>query len=88
MTNAYVVASFDCAITGPSFRLAEAFISRALPIVRRGVAILSRTVFVGGVSRYERMYAPHPPSKVAQLVERVPMALPSPTGAAKETGRP
>ena len=60
-------------ITNPPFRLAEAFILRALPIARRGVAMLSRTVFVEGIGRYERMFAPHPPSKVAQFVERVPM---------------
>ena len=65
--------SFDWVITNPPFRLAEAFIMRALPIARRGVAMLSRTVFVEGIGRYERMYAPYPPSKVAQFTERVPM---------------
>jgi len=35
--------------------------------------MLSRTVFVESVGRYERMFVPHPPSKVAQFVERVPM---------------
>jgi hypothetical protein len=65
--------SFDWVITNPPFRLAEAFILRALPIARRGVAMLSRTVFVEGIGRHHRLYAPHPPSKVAQFTERVPM---------------
>jgi hypothetical protein len=30
-------------------------------------------VFVEGIGRYERMYAVHPPSKVAQFTQRVPM---------------
>ena len=60
-------------ITNPPFRLAEAFILRALPIARRGVAMLSRTVFVKSIGRYGRMFLPHPPAKMAQFTERVPM---------------
>ena len=41
----YSAGAFDWVITNPPFRLAEEFISRALPIARRGVAILARTVF-------------------------------------------
>jgi len=72
-SSSHADGAFDWLITNPPFRLAEAFIMRALPIARRGVAMLSRTTFVESVGRYERMFAPHPPSKVAQYVERVPM---------------
>jgi hypothetical protein len=72
-TSTHPDGAFDWVVTNPPFRLAETFIIRALPIARRGVAMLSRTVFVESVGRYERMFAPHPPSKVAQFVERVPM---------------
>jgi hypothetical protein len=71
--SSHADGAFDWVVTNPPFRRAEAFIMRALPIARRGVAMLSRTVFVESVGRYQRMFAPHPPSKVAQYVERVPM---------------
>lgn len=65
--------SWDWVITNPPFRLAEEFILKALPIARRGVAVLVRTVFLESVGRYERIFSATPPSSVAQFVERVPM---------------
>ncbi|MEP0941217.1 MAG: SAM-dependent methyltransferase [Rhizobiaceae bacterium] len=65
--------SFDWVITNPPFRLAEEFILRGLPIARRGVAVLVRTVFLESVGRYERIFSKTPPTSVAQFVERVPM---------------
>jgi hypothetical protein len=65
--------SFDWVITNPPFRLAEYFITRSLSIARVGVAMLVRTVFIESVGRYERLFKPMPPSKVAQFTERVPM---------------
>lgn len=67
-TNAY-----DWVITNPPFRLAEEFIQRALPVARRGVAMLVRTVFIESVGRYNRIFSVNPPTKVAQFTERVPM---------------
>jgi hypothetical protein len=65
--------SFDWIITNPPFRLGEEFIARSLRIARRGVAILSRTVFIESVGRYERIFRSNPPSRFAQFTERVPM---------------
>lgn len=65
--------SFDWVITNPPFRLAEDFITRSLSIARVGVAMLVRTVFIESVGRYERLFKPIPPSRVAQFTERVPM---------------
>lgn len=69
----YPAGEYDWVITNPPFRLAEEFIERALPIARRGVAILARTVFIESIGRYERIFQPNAPSKVAQFSERVPM---------------
>lgn len=65
--------SVDWVITNPPFKAAEKFYERAIIAARRGVALLTRTVFIESVGRYERVFLPHPPSAVAQYVERVPM---------------
>ena len=65
--------SVDWVITNPPFRLAEEFVLRALPIARRGVAILARTVFLESAGRYKTIFQDRPPSKFAQFAERVPM---------------
>jgi hypothetical protein len=65
--------SFDWVITNPPFRLAEEFTKHALKIARHGVAMLTRTVFIESVGRYERLFEPNPPSVFAQFTERVPM---------------
>jgi hypothetical protein len=65
--------SADWVITNPPFRLAEEFVTRAMPIAREGVAILARTVFLESVGRYDCIFRHMPPSKFAQFVERVPM---------------
>src|SRR5215471_1256220 len=49
--------SFDWVITNPPFRLGEEFIDRSLRIARCGVAMLSRTVFIESVGRYERLFS-------------------------------
>ncbi len=38
-----------------------------------GVAMLTRTVFIESVERYNGLFKVNPPSRVAQFVERVPM---------------
>lgn len=64
---------FDWVITNPPFRLAEAFVLRALQIAQHGVAILARSVFLESVGRFDAIFKLTPPSKFAQFVERVPM---------------
>jgi hypothetical protein len=65
--------SFDWVITNPPFKLAEDFIKRSLTIARHGVAMLTRTVFIESVGRYERLFKRCPPTFFAQFTERVPM---------------
>src|SRR5262245_29740855 len=65
--------SFDWVITNPPFRLGEEFIDRSMRIARCGIAMLTRTVFIESVGRYERLFKSNPPSRVAQFTERVPM---------------
>ena len=65
--------SYDWVITNPPFRLGEDFISRSMKIARHGVAMLTRTVFIESVGRYERLFKSNPPSRFAQFTERVPM---------------
>jgi hypothetical protein len=69
----YEADSLDWVITNPPFNLAERFIVRSLKIARRGVAMLTRTIFIESVGRYEHLFRNNPPSRVAQLTERVPM---------------
>ena len=60
--------SYDWVITNPPFRLGEAFIERSMKIARRGVAMLTRTVFIESVGRYERLFKPNPLSRFAQFI--------------------
>jgi hypothetical protein len=70
---AYEADSFDWVITNPPFNLAEEFINRSMKIARLGVAMLTRTVFIESVGRYEHLFKDNPPWRVAQFAERVPM---------------
>lgn len=63
----------DWVITNPPFRHAEKFIDKSYRIARRGVAMLTRTVFIEGTKRYDRLFSKNPPSVVAQFSERIPM---------------
>ena len=65
--------SVDWVITNPPFKDAEEFVHRSRAIARRGVAMLTRTVFIESVGRYERLFNRTPPTIVAQFTERVPM---------------
>jgi hypothetical protein len=42
-------------------------------IARHGVAVLTRSVFLESVGRYDGIFRHLPPTKFAQFVERVPM---------------
>jgi hypothetical protein len=66
-------SSCDWVITNPPFRLGEEFINLSLKLARRGVAMLTRTVFIESVGRYQRLFSRTPPACVAQFTERVPM---------------
>lgn len=63
----------DFVITNPPFSLALEFAERGLEVARRGVALLCRSNWSEGVTRYERLFRDRPPAMVAQFVERVPM---------------
>lgn len=60
-------------ITNPPFRLAEAFIDRALQSSASGVAVIVRTAFLEGIGRHERLFSVRPPSDILQFSERVVM---------------
>lgn len=62
----------DWIITNPPFKLAAQFTLRALNVSNL-VAMLVRTSFLEGQDRHETLFKPHPPSIIAQFVERVPM---------------
>ena len=73
LTGLSGVKSVDWVVTNPPFRLAEDFFERGRQVARKGVALLTRTVFIESVGRFERVFKPNPPSKVLQYSERVPM---------------
>ena len=64
---------YDWVITNPPFRLALDFALMALTTARRGVALLVRTAWLEGSTRYTDLFAKYPPAVVAQFVERVAM---------------
>jgi len=67
-------AEADWVITNPPFRLASQFAERCRILKpHKGYALLVRSAFLEGVDRYETLFKPHPPSIIAQFVERVPM---------------
>ena len=65
--------SYDWVITNPPFKSAEEFVQRSRSLARYGVAILTRTVFIESVGRYNRLFSQTPPTYFAQFTERVPM---------------
>ena len=75
LKHKHAEGSFDWVITNPPFRLGEEFVNRSMGVARCGVAMLTRTVFIESVGRYERLFKSNPPSRVAQFTERVPSGL-------------
>jgi len=65
--------SFDWIITNPPFSSAELFLEPALKCARKGVAFFERAQWLEGVGRYERCFAPRPPTLIAPFSERVPL---------------
>lgn len=68
-----VTNEIDWVITNPPFKAAENFVHHGLKVAKQGVAILTRTVFIESVGRYDRLFSDNPPSIFAQFTERVPM---------------
>lgn len=62
----------DLVITNPPFRLATAFVRRAMGISRLGCAVLVRGTWMETLDRFE-LFREHPPTVIAQFAERVPM---------------
>jgi hypothetical protein len=60
-------------ITNPPFGLACEFAVRGLELATEGVALLVRTQWIEGVSRYRMLFKDRPPLLYAPFVERVPM---------------
>ena len=73
LTGLTALRSVDWLITNPPFRLAEDFLIRGRQVARKGVALLTRTVFLESIGRYERIFTNAPPTTVLQYAERVPM---------------
>lgn len=69
----YEAGSVDWVISNPPFRLGEDFIRKALNVAGHGVAMLTRTVLIESIGRFDRLFSKTPPTKFAQFAERVPM---------------
>lgn len=69
----YQIEATDWTITNPPFTLADQFVSRALDTSRIGCAIIIRSAFLEGISRYNKLFSCRPPATVYQFAERVPM---------------
>jgi hypothetical protein len=63
----------DWTITNPPFRLAQQFIDRALRTSRRGVAVIVRSAFLEGQTRFAELFGVLPPAGIFQFTERVVM---------------
>ncbi len=74
MPNCIGTNDVDMVITNPPFSKAEKFIKRSMFVPgTRVVAMLCRTGILESNRRYKKIFSIHPPSYVAQFVERVPM---------------
>lgn len=60
----------DWIVMNPPFSEAVAFTERALSIARDGVAVFVRLAWLETLDRYERLFGPRPPWRIAQFSER------------------
>ena len=58
-------------VTNPPFNIAEQIILHMMPLFQRKMALFLRTAFLESVSRYNKIYAVHPPSRVHVFTKRV-----------------
>ncbi len=63
----------DWIVTNPPFKLSLQFVERALALASCGVAMLVRTSWLEGASRFRDVFAPTPPTFVLQFSQRVVM---------------
>lgn len=63
----------DWTFMNPPFRLAFAFIERALATSEKGVVVIARSAFLEGDTRYKELFKRNPPYLVLQYCERVVM---------------
>lgn len=63
----------DWIITNPPFRLGDQFVTHAIGLAEVGVAMLVRTQFLEGVTRFKGLYSKRRPTTVAIFTERVPI---------------
>ena len=63
----------DWIVTNPPFKVADQFALRALMLALKGSALLVRTSWLEGGSRFRDVFEPYPPAIIAQFAERVPM---------------
>ena len=67
------IETVDWTITNPPFRLAQEFIDRGLKTSSVGVAVIVRSAFIEGISRYKELFSINPPTRIMQFCERVVM---------------
>jgi hypothetical protein len=67
------VYPYHWTITNPPFRLAQQFIDQARSSSRHGVAMIVRSAFLEGISRYRDLFSIAPPTNILQFSERVVM---------------
>lgn len=69
-----LIPGAEIIISNPPFIAAQDFIQRALALPHwRVVAMLTRSSFVEGETRYRDLFADRPPQFIAQFVQRLPM---------------
>ena len=66
------IGEVDWIITNPPFSASEPFVRKALSIAKIGIAMLLRTMWLEGKSRYY-LFREHPPESLWQFSGRVPL---------------
>ena len=64
-------AAVDNVVTNPPFNIASDIILHMMPLFKNKMAMFLRTAFLESVSRYNKIYAVHPPSRVHVFTKRV-----------------
>lgn len=63
--------TYDVMLTNPPYRHAQAFTTKALTEARVGVAILARTTWLEGATRFHELFDHRPPTTVAVFSRRM-----------------